>query len=334
MPNETLRKYLNDIVWWIPSRKLRDFIRETFFAFLELKERNNALLFEIKAQNDILLKLLNNNKGYIVVGMGGGFTDQLYLYRLGYSIEKLYNKKVLYDIAWYSRNGKDSFGKYNRNFELLQLFDDIPFKKANDSEIQIARKFFIDALDTADISNIVEDSKILYLNTYNAWCSNIKKLDFNKVFDLDKYFIPKLDKDNRNIYDDIKNSEYSAACHIRRNDYLKVEYRRYNLDENYFIKAIEKIKEQTNGKLKIYFFSDDMDWVKNKVIPLIKDKYDYMAVDINDNDKGYFDFYLISNCKYQIASEGRFCETAHQFNKYKNKILITPKDIDGKYIRK
>ena len=28
MPNERLKKYLNDIVWWIPSRKLRDFIRE------------------------------------------------------------------------------------------------------------------------------------------------------------------------------------------------------------------------------------------------------------------------------------------------------------------
>ena len=76
-----------------------------------------------------------------------------------------------------------------------------------------------------------------------------------------------------------------------------------------------------------------MDWVKNQLIPLVKDKYDYLAVDINDNDRGYFDFYLISNCKYQIASEGRFCETAHIFNKYENKILITPNDIDKKYLR-
>ena len=77
-----------------------------------------------------------------------------------------------------------------------------------------------------------------------------------------------------------------------------------------------------------------MDWVKEKLIPLVKNKSDYLAVDINDNDKGYFDFYLISNCKYQIASEGHFCSYAHMFfNKYKNKILITPNDIDKKYMR-
>ena len=93
MPNERLKKYLNDIVWWIPSRKLRDFIRELVDTILEIKE-----------QNDILLKLLaqNNNLEYIIIKMAGGFADQLYLYRFGYSIEKLYGKKVLYDISWYN----------------------------------------------------------------------------------------------------------------------------------------------------------------------------------------------------------------------------------------
>ena len=325
MPNEKLKKYLNDIVWWIPNRKLRDFIRELIYTILEIREQNN-----------ILLKAVNDNIGFIVVEFTAGFVDQIHLYRYGYSLEKLYGKKVIYDISWYNLNGKDETGKYNRNFELLNIFDDFTFKLANENEIEIAKKFFIDGheYDGIDISDIIDNSKFLYLNTISAWRPYTKKLDFNEVFDLDKYIFPKLDNANKRVYEDIKNCKHSVACHVRRNDYLVVNYRLYSLDESYFIKAIKKINKKVKGKLKIYFFSDDMDWVKNKLIPLVKDKYDYTAVDINDNDKGYFDFYLISKCKYQIASEGRFCETAHLFNKYQNKILITPKDIDKKYLKK
>lgn len=325
MPNERLKKYLNDIVWWIPSRKLRDFIRELVDTILEIKEQNN-----------ILLNINSNLKvKYIVIPIYNGFVDQLYCYTLGCSIEAFYDKKVLYDISWYNMYGKDGTGKYNRNFELLNIFNDLSFKIATDNEILIAKQFLVDASNYKNV-NIINlfrniQNEIFYLD--NGFGLKMMGLSFNEIFDLDKYILPKLDNDNKKIYEDIKNCKHSVACHVRRNDYLKVDFRRYSLDENYFIKAIEKINKQIRQKLKIYFFSDDMDWVKEKLIPLVKDKYDYLAVDINDNDKGYFDFYLISNCKYQIASEGRFCETAHIFNKYQNKILITPNDIDKKYFR-
>lgn len=225
-------------------------------------------------------------------------------------------------------------GKYNRNLEILNIFDDFSFKLATDEEIKIAKNFFINGQDYDNIyiTKLIKNSNIIYLNNWAVFKINIKVLDFNEVFDLDKYILPKLDDDNKNVYENIKNSKHSVACHVRRNDYLSNKNNKYNLDENYFIKAIEKISKQINGKLKIYFFSDDMDWVKNKLIPMVKGKYDYMAVDINDNDKGPFDFYLISKCKYQISSEGHFCLYSHKFfNKYKNKILITPNDIDKKY---
>lgn len=325
MPNERLKKYLNDIVWWIPSRKLRDFIRELVDTILEIKEQNN-----------ILLNINSNLKvKYIVIPICNGFVDQLYCYTLGCSIEAFYDKKVIYDISWYNMYGKDGTGKYNRNFELLNIFNDLSFKIATDNEILIAKQFLVDASNYKNV-NIINlfrniQNEIFYLD--NGFGLKMMGLSFNEIFDLDKYILPKLDNDNKKIYEDIKNCKHSVACHVRRNDYLLVNHRLYNLDENYFIKAIEKINKQIRQKLKIYFFSDDMDWVKEKLIPLVKDKYDYLAVDINDNDKGYFDFYLISNCKYQIASEGRFCQTAHIFNKYQNKILITPNDIDKKYFR-
>ena len=104
MPNERLKKYLNDIVWWIPFRKLRDFIRELVYTILEIKEQNN-----------ILLNMNSNLKvKYIVIPICNGFVDQLYCYTLGCSIEAFYDKKVIYDISWYNMYGKDGAGKYNR----------------------------------------------------------------------------------------------------------------------------------------------------------------------------------------------------------------------------
>ena len=336
MPNEKLKKYLNDIVWWIPFRKLRDFIRELVYTILEIKEQNNIILHFIRELNNNI----DSNRNMIVVQMTNGLTDQLYVcvncVVSVFSIEKLYNKKVIYDISFYETCITNGIQRTKRKFEILNIFNDFSLNIANENQIQVAKNFYIDGFKyiNIDISETIKNNKILYLNTVNAWCPKIKLIEFDKIFDLDKYILPKLDNDNKRVYEDIKNYKHSVACHIRRTDYINHPYRKYKLlDENYFIKAIEKINKQIIGKLKIYFFSDDMDWVKNKLIPLVKNKYDYIAVDINDNDRGYFDFYLISNCKYQIASEGRFCETAHIFNKYKNKILITPNDIDEKYIR-
>lgn len=255
MPNERLKKYLNNIVWWIPSRKLRDFIRELVDTILEIKE-----------QNDILLTVANNNIGFIVLNCSGGFTDQLYLYRFGYSIEKLYGKKVLYDISWYNYYGKDAIKNYNRNFELINIFNDFDFKIATDKEIQIAKINTINARDYTDNIIYLFANKFIYFFD-NGPNIKMKCLSFNEIFDLDKYILPKLDNDNKKIYEYIKNCKHSVACHVRRNDYLLVNTRLYNLDENYFIKAIEKINKQIRQKLKIYFFSDDMDWVKEKLIP-------------------------------------------------------------------
>lgn len=254
MPNERLKKYLNDIVWWIPFRKLRDFIRELVDTILEIKEQNN-----------ILLNINSNLKvKYIVMAICNGFVDQLYCYTLGCSIEAFYDKKVIYDISWYNMYGKDGTGKYNRNFELLNIFNDLSFKIATDNEILIAKQFLVDASNYKDV-NIINlfrniQNEIFYLD--NGFGLKMMGLSFNEIFDLDKYILPKLDNDNKKIYEDIKNCKHSVACHVRRNDYLKVNYRRYSLDENYFIKAIEKINKQIREKLKIYFFSDDMDWVK------------------------------------------------------------------------
>ena len=135
-----------------------------------------------------------------------------------------------------------------------------------------------------------------------------------------------MNDDNKILCDDIINTENSIALHIRRTDYI---YSRLytDIDINYYKEAIDIIQNKVNDKVKVFLFSDDLNWVKENIIPSIENIYDYKIADINDNERGYFDFYLISKCKYQISSSGSFCKVAYQFNSFKNKILITPDNI-------
>ncbi len=83
------------------------------------------------------------------------------------------------------------------------------------------------------------------------------------------------------------------------------------------------------SKITFFFFSNDMPWVKEKLIPKLDKSTNYELVEGNDEKQGYIDFYLISKAHHQIASVGRFCEVAHKiFNTYENKILIRPTEAD------
>ena len=81
---------------------------------------------------------------------------------------------------------------------------------------------------------------------------------------------------------------------------------------------------------KFFIFSDDIDYIKNNIIKKLSKTILFYIVDINDNDKGYFDLFLMINCKHQIASNGSFGYYAYCFNK--DRVLITPEGMRDYYI--
>ena len=317
---------LNSLLWWIPFKKLRVIIKETILCLFEIREQNRFIIERLNyISND-------NDLGYVIVSISGGFTDQIRHYNLAYSIEKIFNRKIKYDISWYKDCGMDLMEINKRNFELSNIFKDIQFDIATEEEILIARKY-CQIKYTNNIRNILKTKRIVYIEA-NIWnfdglgTETDGLLDITKVLDLDKYIFPLLNENNKNIYYDIINNDFSIACHVRRTDYSMMKD--VNIDnDNYFKNAIDLISKKLNKKkeLKVYFFSDDIKWVKNKIIPLIEKDYNYFIVEENNNEKGYIDFYLISLCKYHISSAGNFCLFAHNFSKFENKILITQNDF-------
>ncbi len=76
--------------------------------------------------------------------------------------------------------------------------------------------------------------------------------------------------------------------------------------------------------IEFFLFSNDMNWVLEKIIPKLSENMNYTLVEGNDEKYGIFDFYLMSKAHHQIISVGGFGHLAYLFNSYENKILIKP----------
>ena len=321
-------KDIDNICWFIPFRKLRDSIRELLTDIYKINIGINYVIYNLNNKN---------NDDTLIVSISGGFADQIYYYILSKKIELVYGKKIKYDISWYLEDGFDIEGKNKRIFELLNVFPELKLDMAKSEELLVYKNYFDfiynykPYVDDYYFDNVLSSKKNVYLYNYPCIFRD-KYLDiFNNnilpLLDFDRYLFPKLDNVNLKYFNDIKSEMFSVACHIRRTDYLKVPDIKIP-DKMYYKKAIELLSSKLNtNSLKIFFFSDDIDYVENELLPLIGNDFKYEVVSANNNEKGYIDFYLISLCKYQIASIGNFCKCAYIFNKFSDKIIITPDDI-------
>ena len=163
---------------------------------------------------------------------------------------------------------------------------------------------------------------------------------FNKRFDnyigfwqSYKYFI-----DNWNFFKDEINLEKfntdpvtlnqirisnSISVHIRRGDYinnLKTSAVHGNLKLDYYKKAIHLIHGQFKNSI-FFFFSDDIDWVKNN---FNEKNFHFVENNYNDLNLPFKDLLLMKNCKHNIIANSTFSWWGAWLNENSNKIVFAP----------
>lgn len=328
--NKDLKKAIDNLVWFIPNKKLRDSIRTIVSYKIEKTE-------ELDNKLSIIINELNNINKYdsrsIIIAISGGFTDQIFFYILGKYIELEFNVKVEYDISWYNECGYDYDFKFKRNFELLNIFHDI---NINITDYYMAKKYkllsnhhLLPILES-QIKNLIDLNKTIYLSGYFGeitFYNKYKEL-FDKIFDFDKYLYKKLDNNNLNIYKEIISSQCPVAIHIRLGDLFN-DYHN-SITNNYILDSMELISNSlTPITPKFFIFSNDINYVQNNIFKKLHNSFEYKFVDCNNNDKGYLDFYLITKCHHVIASINRFAYCAYNFIKNDHKILIFPNTINN-----
>lgn len=108
-----------------------------------------------------------------------------------------------------------------------------------------------------------------------------------------------------------------VSLHIRRTDYILESHYHYNLDLDYYKRAIE-----ITGKKYIVIFSDDIEWCKTNITTDDLNCNAIYFVDINNVE---IEFITMSLFKHNIIANSTFSLWASFIGSHQDKIVVCPK---------
>lgn len=217
-------------------------------------------------------------------------------------------------------------GKQTRNFDLLKMFPSIAnnYLVATDLEVFLYKNFFPFNFSDNNQQKF-EQNPPRYLCGY---CDH--SFFYKDIANLFTIELDVLDDNNKKTYTEICKQKKSIGIHVRRGDMTKNNGYWQILAPSYYLNAIN-IALSKLGDSVLYFFSDEMDWVKENIVPKL-DCIKYVLVESNDSSKGYMDLILLSACSYLIVSEGSLARFAFLLTSNYNKSMIMPsKSKDNNY---
>ncbi|MBQ0108220.1 MAG: alpha-1,2-fucosyltransferase, partial [Phascolarctobacterium sp.] len=102
--------------------------------------------------------------------------------------------------------------------------------------------------------------------------------------------------------------------------------------ENYFIEAMKIIKAKVLD-VRFFFFSDEMDYVRDRIVPFLDKDTNYSLCCDNGSDKGYLDLYLLTCCKHFICSKGSFGAFGRILSKNDGLVIVEKTNNYGKVLQ-
>ena len=165
------------------------------------------------------------------------------------------------------------------------------------------------------------------------WCS-IYFDEFNHVSDkyigggtrkeeLKKIFRFPVFIDDKNAETAVKMEQSeSVAVHVRRSDHMYDNIRLF--EEQYFAKAVNYIKEQTQNPV-FYIFSDEPQWCRENMQTLGLTASDNVEIiDWNIGEESYRDMQLMTCCKHNILVISSFSWWGYYLSRQIDKVVCAP----------
>jgi hypothetical protein len=272
----------------------------------------------------------------IIIRLKGGLGNQMFQYAFGRYLSLRNNDTLKLDKSFLEKPAR---GYTKREYELgifnikekFTQKEEIPLVVKRDSFFnKFLLKFFkrrlyllgIKYYPEANLEKALNAKGNLYLDGYwqDCYFPNAIRSTLTKEFSL-KREEEFLKGQNKEAVKEMKKSP-SVSVHIRRTDYVAIDKNKQAFsycNQKYYKKAIETIKEKIKEP-KFFFFSDDINWVKNSI--KIKDA---VYVDWNKKNPCY-DMTLMSNCQNHIIANSTFAWWSAWLSKdNKNKIVVAPK---------
>lgn len=171
------------------------------------------------------------------------------------------------------------------------------------------------------ISDIANDSQI---RLKGGWCSLCYFESYSSIIKKEISIKKRYSKRIVELKNKIKKNN-SVAIHIRKGDYIDSSDAAeifFNLDIDYYAKAVKYIKDKVNDPV-FYIFSNDTEWVAKNFHPMFSEPFEDISSLYLLED--YEEFELMRSCKNQIIANSTFSWWAAFLNDYDKKIIIQPK---------
>lgn len=273
----------------------------------------------------------------IIIRIQGGLGNQLFQYALAASLKAKKNIDVILDVSFFN-NQFGQKGATKRDF-ILDHFNVQNFERTIDKEILLGNTF------VKKVKRFFERNFLPhYKNTYviekqSGFDNDVFRIKNNAYLDgywqSYKYFEnienslrmelslkTQLSYESTCLLNDIKLQNTSISIHIRRGDYInKYSTFYYQITPDYYQNSIEFIKKQLNTDLiKIYVFSDDIEWCKENI--KIEEHHQFVP---NAKKEEFEDLILMSNCSHNIIANSTYSWWGAWLNLNPNKIVVCPK---------
>lgn len=267
----------------------------------------------------------------VIVHLSGGFGNQLFSYAFGFAMAQLRNDSFAIDTAiqdapWFFRNpdilnlniefDKRVSYRIGRTLPERAVLNRIRFKNAVGWTTRVIQEKECNKEISLEYCNAVtKDYKNIYLK--GNWGSekyfeNVKK-EIRNMYTFQK----PLNREVKNLYDEITSNETSVTIHCRRGDYVALGA---CIKADYFIRAMEYMTQRLRNP-RFYCFSEDIEWAKTS---FANTPYSICYPEYVSEDKGMDDFRLLSAGKHQIMANSTYSWWAAYLNSNLHKIVVMP----------
>lgn len=274
----------------------------------------------------------------ITVRIKGGLGNQLFQYAAAYALSRQLNQEMKMDISFFPEQSLRSFKLHALKVDTKSI--------AEKSEIPAIVRFFSNRYVHGILKKLncrtipVKQDYIYCVETrsrVNEWffCRNEKDIFIEGYFQSDEYFKEcrkELVRQFRQNYApeqeyvdvlDSINHCTSVAVHVRRGDFLKVQHNsnpnHYLLGAKYYHNAISYVENAIDTPV-FFWFSDDIDWVKEN----FGERSNYVFVTMHTKNPDIDELMLMKNCKHIIAANSTFSWWASWLNENENAMHICP----------
>ncbi len=271
----------------------------------------------------------------IITAIKGGLGNQMFQYAFGRKLSLLRNEELYLDLGWFQNPGEDTrrtFGLNQFNIQAkIATIDQVRKLKGSD---WFHKTYLVRALKKFSLyqqKNYIKESRPIYESSivvnsssgyYDGhWVDFRYFEDITNIIKNDFSLIAELSPQHAELLGVIKNTQ-SVSVHIRRGDYAnRKSTQEFHglLPISYFKTSIEQAVKTLDNP-HVFFFSDDINWVKENISIV----YPHTYIVPSSPDSEAVDLKLMSACHCQIIANSTFSWWAAWLNQNQSKTIIAP----------